>query len=218
MIRVLLADDQEMVRAGFRLLLSAEDDIEVVGEAAHGEEAEQLVALRRPDVVLMDIQMPILDGLSATRRIVDRHPDVRVLILTTFQRDDDIFEALRAGASGYLLKLARPEELIDAIRVIAGGQALLSPSVTKRVLETFTGATPATTRAPSAVDQLTEREHEVLCLVAAGHSNAEIAEQLILGEATIKTHVSNVLSKLGLRDRVQAVVFAYEHGIVVPGV
>ncbi len=216
MIRVLLADDQEMVRAGFGLLLSAEEDIEVVGEAAHGEEAVTLVGLRRPDVVLMDLQMPVLDGLEATRRIVAEHPEVKVLILTTFERDHDIFDALRAGASGYLLKLARPEELLDAIRVVASGQALLSPSVTRRVLESFTGGASAVAR-PAALDQLTAREVEVLELVARGQSNAEIAETLILGEATIKTHVSNVLSKLGLRDRVQAVVYAYEHGVVIPG-
>ena len=216
MIRVLLADDQEMVRAGFGLLLSAEDDIDVVGEAAHGEEAVTLTGLRQPDVVLMDLQMPILDGLEATRRIVAEYPDVKVLILTTFERDHDIFDALRAGASGYLLKLARPEELLDAIRAVASGQALLSPSVTRRVLESFTGGASSVAR-PAALDQLTAREVEVLELVARGQSNAEIAETLILGEATIKTHVSNVLAKLGLRDRVQAVVFAYESGLVHPG-
>jgi DNA-binding NarL/FixJ family response regulator len=217
-IRILLADDQEMVRAGFRMILDTEDDLEVVGEAANGEKAVWEAEQRRPDVVLMDIQMPVVDGLEATRRIVASPATAatRVLILTTFERDDYIYEALQAGASGFLLKNASPEELIYAVRVVAAGDALLAPSVTRRLL----GAMSRPRSRPGLAEPLatlTEREEEVLLGIAAGLSNAELAERLILGEATIKTHVSRVLMKLDLRDRVQAVAFAYESGLVQPG-
>jgi DNA-binding NarL/FixJ family response regulator len=216
-IRVVLADDQAMVRAGFRMILEAEDDVEVVGEAENGLQAEELVARHHPDLVLMDIQMPMVDGLVATRRIVER-PDTttRVIILTTFERDEYVFEALRSGASGFLLKNAPPEELVHAVRVVAGGDALLSPSVTRRMIEQFARwrASPASAK---ELERLTEREREVLRHLAGGKSNAELAAELYVGEGTVKTHVSSVLSKLGLRDRVQAVVFAYESGLVRPG-
>lgn len=214
-VRVLLADDQDLVRAGFRLILSTEPGIEVVGEAADGEQAVDRTAALHPDVVLMDVQMPRVDGLAATRRIV-ADGVARVVVLTTFDRDDYLFEALRAGASGFLLKNAHPESLVEAVRVVARGDALLSPEVTRRVLDRFATKAPAAQR-PDLVDQLTERELEVLRLMARGASNAEIAERLVVGEATVKTHVSRVLMKLGLRDRVQAVVFAYESGVVTPG-
>jgi DNA-binding NarL/FixJ family response regulator len=223
-IRVVLADDQDLVRAGFRVILGTEDGIDVVGEARTGAEAVEQVAALRPDVVLMDVQMPDVDGLEATRRILTRGTDgqgdadrpVRVVILTTFDRDDYLFEALKAGASGFLLKNARPEDLIDAVRVVARGDALLSPEVTRRVIEQFSG--PPRAPEPHRPAELTEREYDVLVALARGASNAEIAEQLYLGETTVKTHVSRVLMKLGLRDRTQAVVYAYEHGVVAPGV
>ena len=218
-IRVLLADDQAMVRAGFRMILESEPDIEVVGEAEDGAKAVSQVRALRPDVVLMDVQMPNMDGLEATRQIaaLDLPDPVRVLILTTFERDEYIFEALRSGASGFMLKNAAPEELIEAVRIVAGGNSLLAPSVTRRVIEEF-----AKGPAPAAVDTsrlnvLTEREAEVLALLARGKSNAEIANELYVGEATVKTHISNMLTKLNLRDRVQAVVFAYESGLIRPG-
>jgi DNA-binding NarL/FixJ family response regulator len=224
-IRVVLVDDQDLVRAGFRVILGTEDDIEVVGEARDGAEAVGRVAALRPDVVLMDVQMPNVDGLEATRRILAPPGDpsgadgadrpVRVVILTTFDREDYLFEALKAGASGFLLKNARPEDLIDAVRVVARGDALLSPEVTRRVIQRFSA--PPTATQPHRPSELTEREFEVLVALARGASNAEIAEQLVLGETTIKTHVSRVLMKLGLRDRTQAVVYAYEHGVVAPG-
>ncbi len=213
-IRIGLVDDQDMVRAGFGMILGLEDDFEIVGEAATGKDAIALAKTPNIDVLLMDVQMPEMDGLEATREIHDQLADPPfVIILTTFERDEYIFEALRVGASGFLLKNAPPEDLIDAIRVVASGEALLSPSVTRRVIETFAGGVEPTAR-PDEVDQLTEREFEVLGQVAKGLSNAEIAEVLFVGEATVKTHVSNVLSKLHLRDRVQAVVFAYRHGLV----
>ena len=216
MIRVVLADDQELVRAGFRLILEGEEDLEVVGEAADGEEAIELTRRLQPDLVLMDIQMPKLDGLAATRRICeDAGIRSRVVILTTFEQDDYIFEALRSGASGFLLKNAPPEELVRAVRTVAGGEALLAPSVTRRVIEEYHHR-PARPRNDRRLDQLTERELEVLRLLATGRSNAEIAAELYLGEGTIKTHVSHLLAKLELRDRVQAVVFAYENGLVEP--
>ena len=217
-IRVLLVDDQEMVRAGFRMILGTEDDLDVVGEAPDGEKAVWEVEQRRPDVVLMDIQMPVLDGLEATRRIVASPGNVatRVLILTTFERDDYIYGALQAGASGFLLKNASPEELIHAVRVVAAGDALLAPSVTRRLLGEM--ARPRVRPQLAArLGSLTDREAEVLRGIASGLSNAELAGRLILGEATIKTHVSRVLMKLELRDRVQAVAFAYESGLVRPG-
>jgi DNA-binding NarL/FixJ family response regulator len=215
-VRVLLADDQAMVRAGFRMILGTEDGLLVVGEAVDGRQAVMLARELRPDVVLMDVQMPNLDGLAATREVV-ADGSARVLILTTFDRDDYLFDALRAGASGFLLKNAAPEDLIDAVRVVARGDALLAPEVTRRVLDTFARRPAAAQPRPAALDQLTERELEVLRLVARGHSNAEVAAALFLGEATVKTHVSRVLMKLGVRDRVQAVVFAYESGVVAPG-
>ena len=212
MIRIMLVDDQEMVRTGFRLILGAEDDIDVVAEATDGAEAVSMVAGANVDVVLMDVQMPTMDGLEATRRILESSDAPKVLILTTFERDEYIFEALRAGASGFLLKNAPPEDLVDAVRVVASGEALLSPSVTRRVIGAFAGGTEPIARPPE-LDQLTAREIEVFEQVAAGLSNGEIAEKLYVGEATVKTHVSNLLSKLHLRDRVQAVVYAHRHGI-----
>ncbi|WP_193509259.1 response regulator transcription factor [Cryobacterium sp. BB736] len=216
MIRVVLADDQELVRAGFRIILQTEPGIDVVGEAGSGADAIEVVTRTNPDVVLMDIQMPGMDGLTASRHIIG-NPSLRsrVLILTTFDRDDYLFDALGAGASGFLLKTASPEKLIEAVRVVADGDAMLAPEVTSRVIARFGGA--AAPRSEVATDVgLTEREREVLVLVAQGLSNAEIAARLFLGEATVKTHVSNVLAKLGVRDRVQAVVYAYESGLVTP--
>ncbi|GAB3141472.1 response regulator transcription factor [Micromonospora sonneratiae] len=215
-IRVLLADDHHLVRTGFRVILETEDDIEVVGEAVDGEQAVALVARTHPDVVLMDVEMPRLDGLAATRQIAAAKSGPAVLILTTFDRDDYLFAALQAGASGFLLKNGTPEDLIDAVRVLASGDALLAPAITRRVIATF--ARPeAVPRNDARLAELTPREREVLVLLAGGATNAEIATQLYLGETTVKTHVSRVLAKLGLRDRTQAVVFAYEHGVVTPG-
>jgi DNA-binding NarL/FixJ family response regulator len=214
-LRVVLVDDQDLVRTGFRLILSVEDDIEVVGEAADGDSAVELVDRLRPDVVLMDVQMPGTDGVRATERIVGAG-DAAVVMLTTFDRDDYLFDALQAGASGFLLKNARPEELVAAVRTAAAGQALLAPEATRRVIARFTGSSGAVYR-PDLLAGLTDREREVLEAVARGHTNAEIAGQLHLGEATVKTHVSRVLAKLGVRDRVQAVVLAYESGLVAPG-
>jgi DNA-binding NarL/FixJ family response regulator len=215
--RIVLADDQPLVRAGFRMILEAEDDIDVTGEARDGEEAVAVTRQLQPDVVLMDIQMPKVDGLEATRRIAqDASTDSRILILTTFERDDYIFEALRAGASGFMLKNAAPEDLVRAVRVVATGDALLDPAITRRVIEDYAQrAAPRKDHARLA--RLTEREREVLRLLATGKSNAELAAHLYLGEGTVKTHVSHLLGKLGLRDRVQAVVFAYESGLVEPG-
>lgn len=219
-IRVVLADDQSVVRAGFRLILESEPDLVVVGEAADGRQAVEVARATAPDVVLMDIQMPGTDGLAATRELLDSTGSTaaartRVLILTTFERDEYVFEALRAGATGFLLKNSSPEDLVLAIRTVSAGDALLSPSVTRRVIAEF-ARPPGDGDAPRP-PELTERETEVLRLVAAGQSNAEIAGSLYVGEATVKTHVSHVLAKLGLRDRVQAVVFAYESGMVRPG-
>lgn len=234
-IRVLLVDDQALVRAGFRTILESEPGIVVVGEAADGQAGIEAAASLNPDVICMDVQMPGVDGLTATREIV-AHPGIQsaVLVLTTFDREDYLFEALQHGASGFILKNSTPEALIEAVQVLAQGNALLAPDVTRRVIERFvTGAsagaglatdaarpagTTASVRAlPDALDDLTDREAEVLALLALGLANAEIAGQLFLGEATVKTHVSKVLMKLGLRDRIQAVVYAYEHGLVVPG-
>jgi DNA-binding NarL/FixJ family response regulator len=213
-IRVLVADDQSMVRAGFRLLLSGEDGIEVVAEAENGLEAVDKAARFQPSVVLMDIRMPELDGLEATRRILAADPGARVLILTTFDLDEYIYEALQAGASGFVLKDDPPEQLIAAIRTVAAGDALLSPAVTRRVIQQFTRIPRAAQ--PSGLEQLTGRERDVLRLVAQGLSNAEIGEQLYIGETTVKTHVTHVLQKLQLRDRVQAVVLAYQTGLLEP--
>ena len=213
MISVVLADDQAMIRAGLRLILEAEDDVKVVGEASDGEQAIEITRQAQPDVVLMDVQMPKLDGIEATRRIGEAGAiSSRVLILTTFEQDEYVFEALRAGASGFLLKNAPPEELVQAVRIVAAGDALLAPSITRRVIEDYTQRSAPPKDDSAALASLTERELEVLRLLATGKSNAELAAQLYLGEGTIKTHVSHVLSKLGLRDRVQAVVFAYETG------
>ena len=213
-IRVLVADDQSMVRAGFRMLLSHDPEIEVVGEASNGNEAVDMAARFRPTVVLMDIRMPELDGLQATRRILAADKAARVLILTTFDLDEYVYEALRAGASGFVLKDDPPEQLLAAIRVVARGDALLSPAVTRRVIEKFM-RTPRP-RPPREIDELTERELEVFRLIARGLSNAEIGEQLYISEATVKTHITHILQKLNLRDRVQAVVLAYETGLFDP--
>lgn len=210
-IRVLVADDQSMVRAGFRMLLSGEPDIEVVAEADNGREAIDKAARFQPTVVLMDIRMPELDGLQATRRILAADNKVRVLILTTFDLDEYIYEALRAGASGFVLKDDPPEQLIAAIRTVAGGDALLSPAVTKRVISQFTRIPRPTP--PKEFDELTAREQEILRLIAGGLSNAEIARDLFISDTTVKTHVTHILQKLNLRDRVQAVVLAYQTGL-----
>jgi DNA-binding NarL/FixJ family response regulator len=215
-ITVVLADDQALVRRGFRLILEAEPDIEVVAEAEDGQQAIDAVRRHRPAMVLMDIQMPGLDGLEATRRILGQSGNqTRVLILTTFERDDYVFEALQIGASGFLLKTAPPEELLTAVRVVSRGEALLSPSVTRRVIQEVTRHQRRAPRSPD-LDRLTQRELEVLRLLAEGRSNAEIAAELYLSEATVKTHTSSILSKLGLRDRVQVVIFAYKQGITEP--
>jgi DNA-binding NarL/FixJ family response regulator len=216
-IRVLLADDQEMVRAGLRLILAAEPDIDVVGEAGDGIVAVAAARRLRPDVTLMDIRMPRLDGIEATRRLLaDMPAPTRVVVLTTFDIDSHVYEALRAGASGFLLKNAPPEELVHAIRVVASGAGLLDPAVTRRVIEEFARA-PAAVPPPPELADLTERELDVLHLVARGMSNAEIAARLYVGEATVKTHVARMLTKLRLRDRVQAVVYAYENGVIHRG-
>lgn len=216
-VRVVIADDQSMVRAGFRSLLNEEPDIEVVGEAADGEQAVAAVRRFKPDVALMDIRMPGMDGIEATRRLVEAGSGARVLILTTFDLDEYVYEGLRAGASGFLLKDASPEQLIAAIHVVAAGDAVLAPSVTRRVVETFARLPGRPEAEPAAIASLTAREREVLKLLAKGLSNAEIAAELIVSEATAKTHVRNLLAKLALRDRVQAVVVAYESGLVQPG-
>jgi DNA-binding NarL/FixJ family response regulator len=221
-LRVVLADDQDLVRAGFRVILGAEEDINVVGEAGDGATAVELVERLRPDVVLMDVRMPGMDGLAATRRILGSAAStspVKVVILTTFDQEDYLFEALRAGASGFLLKNASPEDLVESVRIVARGDALLSPEVTRRVIATFTVPRP-TVPQPTALRrpaELTDREFDVLVRLARGASNAEIARELHVGESTVKTHVSRILAKLGLRDRTHAVVFAYEQGIVTPG-
>lgn len=222
--RVVVVDDQRLVRSSFAMMLSVEDDIEVVGDAADGAQAVELVRRERPDLVLMDVQMPVMDGIAATEQIV-ADDLARVVLLTTFDRDDYLFDGLRAGASGFLLKNTEPEDLVDAIRAVARGHALLAPEVTLRVIERMTtaadatagAAAPAQPQPPAALDRLTPREREVLDLVGRGLANAEIARRLYLGEATVKTHVSSILAKLHLRDRVQAVVFAYENGLLRPG-
>ncbi|MBO0983293.1 response regulator transcription factor [Rathayibacter sp. SD072] len=217
-IRVLLVDDQELVRAGFRIILESEPGIVIVGEARTGSEAIARATELCPDVICMDVQMPGMDGLAATREIVkDPRLCSSVLILTTFDRDDYLFDALSAGASGFLLKNASPEDLVDAVQVVARGDAMLAPDVTRRVIERFAADPARSPREHPGVAELTDREREVLVYLARGWSNAEIAAQLFVGEATVKTHVSKILMKLRVRDRIQAVVFAYEHGIAVPG-
>jgi len=218
MIRVLVADDQALVRSGFRMILDAQSDISVVAEAGDGLEAIELSRTSRADVALMDIRMPKLDGIAATRRIL-QVPDslTRVLILTTFDLDEYVYEAVRAGASGFLLKVAPPSQLVNGVRVIAAGDALLAPSITRRLLERFARRPPAGVALPAEVKGLTDREREVLIHIVKGLSNAEIAAAIGVAEATVKTHVTRVLSKLDCRDRVQAVVFAYESGLVQPG-
>jgi DNA-binding NarL/FixJ family response regulator len=215
-IRVLIVDDDDLMRAGLRGVLSSDEAIELVGEANDGREAAYRVRLLRPDVVLMDVRMPDLDGISATREVLAAFPDVKVVILTTFEQDDYIFGALSAGASGFLLKRTRPEELIAAIHTIAAGDSLLSPSVTSRVVERMAAQPPPDAARDARLDELTPRETEVLELVARGLSNAEIASELVIEESTVKTHLKRVLAKLGARDRVQAVIFAYEAGLTQP--
>jgi DNA-binding NarL/FixJ family response regulator len=215
-LRVLLVDDHAMVRSGFAMVLSVEDDVEVVGEAADGLEALEAARATRPDVVLMDVQMPRMDGIEATRHLVAEDLG-HVVIVTTFDRDDYLFDALRAGASGFLLKNAGPEQLLDAVRAAGRGHALLAPEVTRRVIGRMAGEHASAARPePVELTRLTAREREVLVLLGRGRSNGEIAAELVLGEATVKTHVSNVLAKLQLRDRVQAVVWAYEAGLILP--
>jgi DNA-binding NarL/FixJ family response regulator len=214
-ISVLVADDQPLVRSGFRMVLEGRPDLELVGEAADGDEALRLSRELDPDVILMDVRMPNLDGVEATRRLVESGARARVLVLTTFDLDEYVYAAIRAGASGFLLKDVEPTELVDAIRVVAAGNSLFGPEATQRLLERF-AEPPASTRAVE-LDQLTDREREILSLMANGLSNAELAQRLYLTEATIKSHVSSILRKLGVRDRVQAVITAYESGLVRPG-
>jgi DNA-binding NarL/FixJ family response regulator len=218
MIRVLLADDQELVRAGFQALLDAQDGIEVVGSAADGKEAVEMARKLRPDVILMDIRMPVLDGLQATREIAGdgKLHGVRIVILTTFELDEYVFDAIRAGAAGFLVKDTKPAELIEAVRVVAGGEALLSPSVTSRLIAEFAARAKQPPES-TALEELTDREREVMALAAGGLSNEQIAERLVVSAATAKTHVSRAMVKLGVRDRAQLVVLAYETGLIRPG-
>jgi DNA-binding NarL/FixJ family response regulator len=220
-VRLLIADDQALIRAGFKLILDSEPDIEVVGEADDGLQAVEQVGKLKPDVVLMDIRMPGIDGIEATRRVLamGHEPPTRVLVLTTFDLNEYVYDALRAGASGFLLKDVPPEQLVAGVHVVANGEALLAPTITKRLIEEFAvkGRVAAPAAPVPALDELTPRELEVFRLIARGMSNAELAEHLVVSETTVKTHVARILMKLGLRDRVQAVVFAYEHGVVQPG-
>jgi DNA-binding NarL/FixJ family response regulator len=217
MIRVLIADDQALVRGGFRMILDSQKDMQVVGEAEDGQQALTMARELEPDVVLMDIRMPELDGLEATRRLVANPQAPRVLMLTTFDMNEYVYEAMKSGASGFLLKDVRPEQLADAVRTVAAGEALLAPTITRRLIEEFTRRPPPGQKAPTELAELTDRELDVLKLIAKGQSNNEIAQTLFVSEATVKTHVTRVLSKLDLRDRVQAVVLAYETGLVQPG-
>ena len=213
-VRVLICDDQALVRGGFRAILDARPEIEVVGEAENGAQAVALAERRHPDVILMDIRMPELDGIEATRKLVAGGSPARIIVLTTFDLDEYVHAAIRAGASGFLLKDVTPAKLVEAIGIVAQGDALLAPSVTRRLLERFATTLPVADRSSDALSELTSREIEVLRLLACGMSNAEIAVELVVSEATVKTHISSVLRKLGLRDRVQAVIFAYETGLV----
>jgi DNA-binding NarL/FixJ family response regulator len=215
MINVLIADDQAMVRSGLRLILESEPDIAVIGEAENGQEAIRLARRDRPDVVLMDVRMPVLDGLEATRQITESLEDTRVIVLTTFDLDDYVYGALRAGAGGFLLKDAEGDQLVEAVRIIAAGDGIIAPSVTSRLIAEF-ASRPKDTKS-TGLDDLTDRELDVLRLVARAMSNAEISEELFVSETTVKTHVSHILTKLQLRDRVQAVVVAYESGLITPG-
>jgi len=216
-VRVLLCDDQALVRSGFRMVLEAREDMEVVGEAENGAGALELAARCRPDVILMDVRMPVMDGVEATRRLAQTGTSARIVMLTTFDSDEYVYAALRAGASGFLLKDVQPGQLVDAIRVVARGEALLAPTVTRRLLDRFAHTLPDRNwTAPPALAELTERELEVLTLLASGLSNAELAERMFVSETTVKTHVSSILRKLDLRDRVQAVVLAYQAGLVRP--
>ncbi|MBB1155987.1 MULTISPECIES: response regulator [Amycolatopsis] len=217
MIRVVVVDDQELMRVGFRMVLGAQADIDVVGEAGDGAQAVRMAAELRPDVVLMDVRMPVLDGVEATKQIVAAGT-ARVLVMTTFDLDEYVYAALQGGASGFLLKDTQPDYLVSALRSVADGDAVMSPSVTRRLLDRFVGAGGSEMRDPAELDVLTDREREVLVLIAKGMSNVEIAETLFLSEATVKTHVGRILSKLDLRDRVQAVVLAYETGLARPGI
>ena len=217
MISVLLVDDQALVRSGFRLILDAQDDMEVVGEASDGRAAVEEAARLHPDVVLMDVRMPEVDGIAATRTIVGERPEAKVLVLTTFDEDRVVYDAMKAGASGFLLKSAPPAQFVEAVRTVAAGEALLAPSVTRRLVEDFVRRPPPGDTAPEPLADLTDREREVLELIGRGLSNTEIAAALFVSGATVKTHVNRILSKLGLRDRVQAVVLSYETGLVRPG-
>ena len=217
MIRVLIADDQALVRGGFQAILAGHEDIEVVGEAEDGIAAVELVEELQPDIVLMDIRMPGMDGIEATRRVVARGVRTRVLVLTTFDVDDYVYEAMKAGASGFLLKTAPPRQLADAVRTVAAGDALLAPAITRRLVEQFVRRPPPGARVPVGLEELTDRELDVLRLLARAQSNAEIAAELVVSEATVKSHVNRILRKLDLRDRAQAIVLAYESGLVEPG-
>jgi DNA-binding NarL/FixJ family response regulator len=218
MIKVVIADDQGLIRVGLRKVLEIEPDTTVVGEAVDGEQAVQLATRLQPDVVLMDIRMPVLDGIEATRRLVRTHPSIRVLMLTTFGLDNYVFESLRAGASGFMLKDAPPEDIAAAVRIVANGDALLAPSITRAVIEQFARQpAPTPPQAPVAVAALTPRERDVLDLLVAGLSNPQICNRLFISDATAKTHVARILQKLGVRDRVQVVIYAYETGLVRPG-
>jgi len=216
MIRVLVADDQAVVRGGLRMILEAQADLEVVGEAADGSEAITMVASLQPDVVLMDIRMPVLDGIEATRRLAETGIRTRVLVLTTYALDEYVYESLKAGAAGFFVKTESPERLVQAVRLIAAGEALLAPEITRRLIDRFLQAAPPNAPPPASLTELTARELDVLRQIARGLSNAEIAGALYITEGTVKTHVARILMKLDLRDRVQAVVFAYEHGLVQP--